>query len=515
MKKSFLYNTLILVFANILVRLMGFLYRIPLTNMLGDKGIGFYSAAFQIYILFYIISASAIPNSMAKLVSEKIEYGKRKEAHKLFVTTLKVSFLVSLMFGAILFGLSGVIADAISKPETRLAIMSLSPTLVIMGMVATLRGYFQGLHNMFPTALSQVFEQLINAVMSIVLALTLLNINLEYGVMGGTLGTGCGVLVALITLAVIYYKNKKKIDIEVANSNDVPASSLTLLKELFSVMFPFIVGGTVFTMTGLVDVVMIQNRLLLSLDKDTVDVIYGQYTGKYITILNLPAAVLTSISMSVIPRISLLTANKKYEQIKRELEKLFKIIFVLIIPMAFGLSILGSNLLQILFPYSPGGGYLFKYGAYTIIFVAIMKIGTAVLQASGNYWEPVKNGALAVTLKIALTYILVGTKFFNIYGAIISAIVTFMLLAFLNIRSINEKLNLKLRLFKNIYKPLFSSIIMGIVCYYSSVKLAFLGNLFSTLIAIILSVVIYFIIMFKIDGVNKNELAFLFKRKKG
>jgi len=500
MKKiNFIGQASILMLAGIFVRLMGFLYRIPLTNMLGDEGIGYYSAAFQIYIFFFILSSSAVPNALSKIISAKIGANDNVGAERIFRVALKFTIITGFLAGVTMFIFSGQLASVIGNDGARYGLVVLAPTIFIVGIMGVLRGYFQGRQNMVPTATSQVVEQIFNAIFSVLMAYILLGKGLEYGVAGGTLGTFFGAISGLIVLIILYIAKRDK------NLKYKKGNELETFKELLNVIVPMIVGSTVFTMTTLVDVVVLKPLLLSSGMNETIAAeLYGQYTGKFVVFMNFPAAIITSLAVAIVPNISANFAAKKYNLIKIKLEKLLKLGIIFIVPCIVVLATLAKSFLKIIFPYAPNGEDLFTYGAYMLMFVVIMKITTAVLQGTGNFWTPVKGGMVAMVVKILAVVLLVPKV--GIYGSIISAYISYAVYSIFNLYMVKSKIKTNVNVLKIMIKPVFA----GIIMYITSVKLfeyTFEGGYIQAfLITAITSAVVYLIVLITTKGLTKDDL---------
>ncbi|MCT4613058.1 MAG: polysaccharide biosynthesis protein [Clostridia bacterium] len=514
--KSFFGQATMLAIAIVVVRFLGFLYRVPLTGMLGDKGIGWYSAAFQIYTFFFIMSAFSLPASISKIVSENIAIGRYKNAHKVFKVAYKISLFLGFLMGAILLFGSGLFANLLRIPETKYAMITLGPTLFVVAAMVPLRGYFQGMGDMYPTASSQVVEQFFNAIFSVVMAYVLLtNFGLAFGAAGGTLGTGIGALAGLIYISIMYLKRKKDIFKNIDEGDQYEEDSKVIAKNMLGTMIPFIIGNTVFTFTVLIDVIMVKTGLLAAdYTNDAADVIYGQWSGKYSLIINLPTSIITAIVTAIIPNIAAAKAKGKFELIRAKFERLIKVIFVVMMPTAIGLMVMGSNILELLFPRNPGGGQLFVVGGFTVVLVGIMKISTATLQGMGEFWKPVKYTAIAMATKVLLNFTLIRIPEINIYGAIIAGLIAYSIISYFNIREINKKLNMKVHLLKYAAKPFIASLIMGIFTYGIYYAFSGISQNLATVISVAGAVIIYGVLVIKFKILSKEEILILPKGEK-
>ena len=214
---NFILQGSILALAGILCRIIGMFYRIPLIQIIGTKGNGYYTSAYSIYNIMLIISSYSLPVAVSRLVSARLGNGRAEDVRRI----LRVAFLYSTVVGGLMFSLmffgSDRIADFMGKPFVTWSLKSLAPTVWIMAYLGILRGYFQGTGNMMPTAVSQILEQIVNAFISVLMAWMLFDYGLRanifyaeteysyaYGAAGGTIGTGAGALTALLFFIILY-----------------------------------------------------------------------------------------------------------------------------------------------------------------------------------------------------------------------------------------------------------------------------------------------------------------------
>ncbi|MCL2593431.1 MAG: polysaccharide biosynthesis protein, partial [Defluviitaleaceae bacterium] len=311
---SFLTQAFILAFAGLFVRVIGFLYRVPMTNMLGDKGNGIYGAGFNIYNFFLILSSAGLPAAISRMTSTRLALFRYKSAHKVFRTSLIYAMIGGFISSLMLFFGARFLSWVLNIPEAYYAIISLAPTVFIVAVMSVFRGYFQGMNNTLPTALSQVLEQIINAIFSIYLVFIFIGESLELAAAGGTAATGLGALGALLLIMFIYLTKRKTIKENIKNDETPYAieSSKTIAKELVRTAFPIIAGTAIYSLTSLIDTSMVTSRLLASgaFTESEATALFGQLTGKFVTLTNLPVAIASSMAVAIIPSISASIAIK-------------------------------------------------------------------------------------------------------------------------------------------------------------------------------------------------------------
>lgn len=519
----------ILAFAGIFVRFIGFLYRMPLTDMLGDRGNAVYSSGYYIYTLFLIISSAGLPSAISKMVSERIALNKYREAHAIFRVSMLFAFcsgficMLILFFGAeTLENFGGGIRGS------RYAIMTLAPTVFIVSIMSVYRGYFQGMKNSKPTAVSQIVEQILNAVFSILMCYIFLNAafsqslvggSIAGGAAGGTIGTGVGAFFGLVTLMIIYNKKSKEILKKVRRDKTRASDFDILLKELIFTAIPIILGAAVFSITNIIDMNMIMGRLLSSgsFSRPEAEALYGQLTGKYLVLTSLPISISTSLSTASIPEIAEEIALNHKKRANSKINFTVKLTMIISIPAAVGMSVLANQLLWLLFPSYREGGILLMVGGISVIFLALTQILGGMLQGISKFYIPVMAAICGAIVKIILNYTLVAIPSINVVGAVIGTIFCYLVASMIDLHYLQKIIGLKLDK-KNIFaKPIISSLLMGVAVYFSYKGIFSLLNLltkagyFSNAVALFASIFIggalYFVVLYKMNGITDRDIS--------
>lgn len=514
-KSLFLKHAFILSVASLLVRLIGFIYRIPLTNMLGDEGNGIYSSGYYLYNFFLVMSSAGLPVAISKLISERISLGYYTNAKKVFKISIILSITLGLASCLIMFFAAEWFCVLIDSPKSYYTILTLSPTVLIVSIMSVFRGYFQGIGTTTPTALSQVIEQIFNAIFSIYLAYILIDFGVEFGAAGGTAGTGIGALAGLIYILILFIFKRKNIDSSISNnktSYKIETSREIIIKIIKTVV-PIVTGTAIFSMTNLIDMQMVISGLTLSgaFSDTEILALYGQLTGKYVTITTLPVSISTALAVAVIPSIASNVVRKETSVLKQKICTSLRLTMIISIPAAFGIGFMAKPILQLLFPSYSDGYLLLQAGALSIIFLSLCQIATGILQGIGNLKVPALNALIGCLIKIPFNYFLISIPSINVIGAVISTTVCYIVATFLNLRMLKKVTNVSLD-YKDIFlKPTIASVIMSLFCILSY-KLIFYfshNNNFSTLISIFFAIIIYFFVMIIIKGFNRQDLELI------
>lgn len=510
-KGSFIIQASVLAAASLIVRFIGFLYRLPLTELIGDRGNAIYSAGYYIYTFLLILSSAGLPAAISRLVSTRIAKGEYRNAQKIF----RVSMIFAGAAGAIgmlvLLFFAEPIAKMVDSPNSVYCLQTLAPTLLIVGVMSVYRGYLQGMNIMTPTAVSQIFEQVFNAVFSVYLAWVLVKQSIPLGAAGGTAGTGIGALAGLIVVMIFYNRMKPEIrhNMRIEEKGIYQETTGEAFKKLVVTAFPIIAGTAVFSMTNLIDMKMVMSGLMSSgaFTEAEAEVLYGQLSGKYVTLTTFPVSISSAMATAAIPNIAMAVTVGNKKEVKRKINTALKLAMIISIPAAVGIGVLGDQILSMLFPSYPEGGVLLKVGAISIAFLSFCQIVTGVLQGIGKIQVPVIGALLGAVVKIALNWILIRIPSINVVGAVISTDVCYLVASIFNVIMLMRYTKTRVNFSGVLIKPTIGSIIMGIGCVigYKVISLVF-GNTISTLLTIIVAVIIYLLVMIFIRGITEEDL---------
>jgi len=505
----------ILGLAAFLTKVIGLIYRLPLTTVLGDEGNGLYADAFQVYTVLITLCAYGLPTAISKLVAERTAKGAYKDAHRVFKISMVYSGVTGGILALLMWIFAGDIANMMGSPRTVYAMRSLAPTVLIVVLMSSFRGYFQGLNSMGPTAISQVIEQVFNAGFSIILAYALIPKGLESAVVGSTLGTGIGALTGFLFILFVYWLVKPRIHKRIDKSTDYAyESDFTILKQILLTTIPILLGTAVFSITSTIDLKMMNDRLpgviehLLKTGQhqyirisnvvgltpvQIVDILKGQYSVKYLTLVNVPISLIISLATVSTPAISYAMAIKNYKDVREKTHMIMKVGMLFAFPSAIGMAVLADPIIRVLFRSQPDGGSLLQLGTIAIVFITIAQVCTGILQGMGKQHLPTINALIACIVKIILNMILLSIPSINIYGIIYSTIACYMIFALLNFTAVVKLTGTIFDMVDVFIKPALISTIMGIVVWGASWTLLKItqSSLVQIVVLVPLAVVVY------------------------
>ncbi|MBU3110352.1 putative polysaccharide biosynthesis protein [Clostridium lacusfryxellense] len=507
--------------AGFMVKILSLLYVPFLRKILGAEGYGVYAAAYPIFVYIYILTNAGLPVAISKMVSELVAVGNYRDAIKTFKIARFSLLILGIIMSLLMLVFAGTIADGTHSSTAKLAILALSPTILLSSVLSAYRGYFQGRGNMTPTAVSQVLEQIANTVFSLIFAAFFIKYGVAKGAAGGTIGTSIGALVAVIYMVKYYKKNKVFRIPKGQNKIDIKRfTTKRIVKKLVAVALPMTICLAIQQAGLLIDLGLVQSRMLASgIVQKQVTILWG-VLFQYTTLINVPIAIITSLAITILPSISSLMALNDKKAVKDKINYAFRLCFLVAVPSAFGLAALAKPIVYVL-AYDSGVGRLLSYGSVVIILMAVVSIQTSILQGVGRLYLVTFYALIALIGKVITNYIFVSIPSLNILGAIMGNGVSFAILLILNYFAINKALRIKGKLWSHAIKPIIAAAVMAIVSkfMYSNFKfiLSFTkGEYIQSVIAIFmtmcLAIVTYFLVLVFVGGITKEDLE-IFPRK--
>ncbi|MCL2566254.1 MAG: polysaccharide biosynthesis protein [Defluviitaleaceae bacterium] len=512
---SFVAQAAILASAGLISRVIGFAYKLPMQAMIGDKGMGIYNQGHTIYNFLLILSSAGLPAAISKMVSTRLAFNQAKNAHQVFLVSLKFAICIGLMGSLFLFFGARLFSNMLNTPEVFLSIRALAPTVFIFAILSVFRGYFQGMNNSVPTALSQIIEQILNAITSILLVFLLFRVNISYAAAGGNAATGIGAFVGLFVLMFIYKKKRPQIHKNIKRNEAFATteSESSILSELIRTSFPIIAGTAIFSGASLIDNYMVMDRIALSgeFTHNEILAMYGQLTAKFMALTTLPVTIATSMGTAAIPGISAAVAKRDMKSVTSRINMAIRLAMVVCVPAAFGIGLFADEILILLFPTSPEGGHLLRIGFVSVIFLALNQISTGVLQGVGQVKIPAFAALLGCIGKIITNHILLPIPSINIMGAVIGTVVCYAIAAPVNVYFAYKLTGARPDFGGMLFKPIFGAIFMSAVCFvvYHALFLLLSSNAFALLISIGVGVCVYFVVMIVIGGLRRGDLVSL------
>lgn len=517
----------ILAAASILVRVIGLVYRVPVTRILGPVGNSYYSAAYEVYSMMLLISSFSLPLAVSKLVSARMARGQIRAAYKIFKCTMVFALIVGTIGGLLIFFGAGFFSEVlVNTPESKLALQVLAPTILIVALMGCMRGYFQGLGSMMPTAVSQIIEQIINAAVSIGAAWALFQYGAKldnllstetaayaYGAAGSTLGTSMGALagfVFLLFLMFVYHQVMKR---RIAGDRHRDTESTAEIFGLLVVtIFPVILSTAVYNISGIIDQGIFKHLMAYKeYDSIKIDELWGIFSGEYKLLTNVPIAVASALASSTIPALTRARVNKNRKEMKKKTENAIRFVMVICIPCAVGLSVLAEPILQMLFgarDHIQLSALLLQTGSLSVVLYGMSTLTNGILQGMDKMRLPVIHAAISLVLHVILLVVLIMAGDLNIHAVVWANIFFAFLMCLLNSRSIAKYMRYRQEVVRTFLIPLASSGLMGAAAFgiHKGLMLAVKSNTIATLAACAGAVLVYGIALLLLKGLTEEEL---------
>ncbi|MDY4976392.1 MAG: polysaccharide biosynthesis protein [Clostridia bacterium] len=544
-KQTFMKGTMILVVANGLTKVIGALFKIPLTYLLHESGMGLYNTAYQLYVLFFIIATAGLPVAVSKMVSEQLALKDGCQVRRLFRAELLLISMLGLLGSAVLYLFARPIAVAIGNEAIAPSIRAVAPALIFVAVMAGLRGFFQGTQNMTPTAVSEIIEAAGKPLVGYTLAYVLIDRGIGVASSGALAGVSAGAAVGCGVLVLWFLIKRREILPETKPRGDlIPYSRI--FKQLIWIAVPITIGACVSSVTSLVDTVMVRSLLknisfsqeearalydayavyakkgelasLLTenrLDVNAAEFLYGAYSGYAFSLFNLPLTLITAMSISVVPALAEAFAVRNQRNIQRITGSALRITLLFALPCTIGLSVMAKPILYLLYS-NTSSGTMLEILSVACVWVTLVSVSTAILQAAGKVWIPVVNMLIGAAVKVAANILLVSQQSVHILGLSISSNLCYFVIAALNLYWVMKVTKVSLKLSECLVKPLFATGAMGVgtlACYrflegvLPAVKLA-------TVISIGAGCVIYLGVLLLVGGVKREDVEMLPKGEK-
>lgn len=507
-KQSLVKGSLILGISGILTRFLGLFFRWPLIMLIGDEGVGYYQMSYPLY-MFFVAMASGIPVAMSKMISEKNAKG---DINGSFEVTKEASLLM-LIIGTgtslILFFFAKPIVKFLQwDPKAYYSLIGISFAPLIISMMTVYRGFFQGLQNMTPSAVSQILEQIGRVIVGVGLAVILLPRGIEYSAGGAAFGAAAGGIIGGAYLAFKYHKVKKSHCIRKVRNNP------EILNKILIIAIPISVGTTVSSIMSLIDSILVPQKLLdAGFTNQQSTILYAQLTGKASVIVNIPLTLSMALCTSLIPIIAESYILNKMKEVDEKINLSIKLSAVIAMPCFFGLFFMAGPIMKFIFPGRFEGIEILKYLSISVPFIIITQTTTSILQSIGSYIIPVFNLLIGCIVKVMLTMILVPIRGLNIYGAVIASIGAYLITTILNVITMKIKLRTKFNFYENFIKPSYASVFMiiGVLISYNMLYNKTASNNFSCLAAIGIGAIIYVVSIMILKVFSMDEIKNRFR----
>lgn len=565
-RQSFVLSAIILTLGGFFAKAIGAIYKIPLTNILGSSGMGVYYLIFPIYSLVIAFCSSGISVALSTEVAKCRKIHHRYNEQKLLRVSLIFTFIISVVISIIIVLLSSLLAEMQGNMNAKAGYIAIAPAIILSSLIATVRGYFQGIENMVPTTVSMVIEQIVKLTIGLILAHKLCIYGIEYAVLGAILGVTISEVIALIIIVINFlsykgqldynyrnkfYKNKSKISVSgvikearhnlkkcnmssnrtlskiyICNSKNIRYSTKVAIKKLMSVALPCTFSSILIPISTMLDSFMIINLLVSSGYSLVISTsLYGIWGGIIQALISLPTIIVSAISTAIVPALSGLVVRNDTNEIRNKIAFYIKLTLVLSLAMFIIFYVFAEDMLKFLygdalrtdiideFYYATK---MLKISSLTIIYYAFLQTFTAILQTIGKSHVPFFAMLVSLLIRTGLLYVLVSITSINIFGVVIANILFLGISDIILAVCIVKKVNIEYNFYLHLLKPIIIAVLIMLAIEFA--KFAFENTLNYFVMAVILgafALMIYgFFVYFGKVFTPKELEQFKFKRKK-
>lgn len=520
---SFISQGIILAAASVIVRLIGVIYRIPLANTIGDDGLGAYSNAFEVYSIALLLSTYSIPTAISKLISEREDKKEYGNSYHLLQVGMVFAAILGFLASMLLFAGADFIAQYVFKESdlsTAIPLKVLAPTIFVFSIMGVIRGFFQGKHTVIPTSVSQILEQVVNAVVSVVAAKMLIShfsasekIS-AYGAAGGTLGTLCGAVTALVFLLLVFlgylpYLKKRLRRDKIGAYED----RAFLLKMLLLTIAPIVLNQTIYSISSLLDSVLLNQILAGKGVEETLRrEMFGLYSGKYRLLTNVPIAIASSIGMAILPSVVQAHTSKNRAMLHGRIAQAIKLNMMIAFPCAAGLSVLATPIMNVVFGDTGEAlamtSKMMYIGAASVIFFSYSTATNCILQGVNRMRMPVIHGVISLVFYLFLDVILLRFTPLGVYTLVIGNMVFPLVICILNWRTLRREFGYVQELDRTFLRIGLCTVFMAVLALLSYRGLLFVTekNGLSLCLAILIAIPVYAVMLLLFRALNEEEL---------
>ena len=520
---SFITQGIILAVASVIVRLIGLIYRIPLANTIGNEGLGAYSNAFEVYNIALLLSTYSIPTAISKLISEREDKKEYGNSYHLLQVGMVFAAVLGFLASLLLFVGADFIAGHVFKEadlSTAIPLKVLAPTIFVFSIMGVIRGFFQGKHTVVPTSISQILEQVVNAVVSVVAAKMLIShfsasdkIS-AYGAAGGTLGTLCGALAALVFLLFVFFSYLPYLKRRVRKDRiGAYEDRAFLLRAILFTTVPIILNQTVYSVSSLLDSVLLNQILDSKGVADTVRrELFGLYSGKYRLMTNVPIAIASSIGMATLPSIVQAFTQRNKELLHGRIAQAIKLNMLIAFPCAGGMAVLASPIMQFVFGESGESltmtSRMMYIGAASIILFAYSTATNSILQGVNRMRVPVVHGLIALAVYLVLDIVLLRFTTLGAYALVIGNMIFPLVISALNWMKLRKETGYVQELDRTFLRTGLCTLFMSLLSFlvYRGMYFITKSNAISLCVAIFVAMLIYFLMLVMFRAVTEEEL---------
>ena len=516
-KEGFMQGVLTLMFSQVLIKILGLVYTLYLTNRegFGDKGNGICASGYQIYALLLTISSIGVPSAISKLVSERVAVGDNKGAHRIFKIAFATFAIIGLTGSLLLFFGANVIANNwLQIPEAEMTLVALSPAIFFVTVASVMRGYFNGRQKISTGAKSQTLEQIFKTLLTIIvveIVAILSNVSTEWMAAGANLASTLATFLGFSYLFLYYRSERKEIASEIKNTvNYKYERVLTIIKRILLVSIPITLTAIMSSINKNIDSFTVVRNLKTFMSEDKATAVYGILGGKVDTLTSLPLAINVAFSTALVPAISAAKARKDNKTITEKTSFSLLVSMLIGLPCTVGMFVFAQPILNLLFPNASDGALILQISSLTIIFTILDQTINGALQGYGKLMIPTISLGIGVFVKFILNITLIPNPNIGVYGAAWGSVACHVVAFCIAFTALCKNIKLNLTFSKFIIKPIIATTVMAICSYFAYLALdGIIIERLATIIAILVAIIIYVLMVLILKIFTKEEFKMM------
>ena len=540
-KQGFVYGAMVLMLSNIIVKIVGALFKIPLKNVIGAAAMGYFGTAYSVYSMFFLISTAGLPVAISRMIAAAKARANRREVDRIYRVSLVIFMIIGAAGTALLFFGADLIASFPKEPEVAVCLRTIAPIMFFICLASCVRGYFQGLQNMTPTAVSQVVEVLGNLGIGLPLGFFAVRRGYSAAETAAFVLAGVTAGVILSALYLLFARSVARRDRESGLTDGMELrSSGELAKELIRIAIPITVASSVLSLTSVIDSMVAVGRMkelgvglgfaeaLIGADKVAISV-YGAYTAQAVTLFNMPPTITYPFAISIIPAISSAIAAGNQDGLEKTMDFTFRIVSVICLPLAVGMGAMSRPVMDLLFhdedlfrtvtgavvSSNSLSAAMLTVLAVAIPFSGLVSVSGAMLQAYGFEQKSIISTTIGVVSKFASVFLFVGIPFVGAMGIPLSTLTCYVIMFSFNLFFLKKHVGYRLRVKTILLRPLLAAVLCGLSAVGAYLLLhLFLPGKIATLLGILAGAAVYLVSLFLLKGFSGEDVLQLPKGEK-
>ena len=472
-KESFMQGIMAIMVSQVMIKLLGLVYKLYLTNRegFGDEGNAIYSSGFQIYALLLTLSSTGVPNAVSKLISEKLAVGDNRGAHRVFKISFVTFALIGLIGTCILFFGANYISNVLLEiPEAELTLVALSPSIFFVAIASVIRGYFNGREKMSASANSQTLEQVFKSLLTVIVVeiiATFSSNNTLLMAAGANLATTLATFLGFAYLY-LYYKSKRKEVWQDVNSSAKykPQRIKTIVKQILMVAIPISLSSLLSAINKNIDAFTVVRGLKTFLTEAEAKAQYGILSGKVDTLTSLPLSFNIAFAVALVPAIASAVAKGDKKTVQKRISNSLLLTMLIALPCTVGMFTFAEPILNLLFPNAKAGAVVLQISSITILFTAMAQTVNGALQGLGKVAVPAIALGCGVIVKFILNVTLIPIPEIGVNGAAIGSVVCHIISFIIAFWVLKKYIKIDFSFVKCIFKPIMATLMMTVVSYF-------------------------------------------------